>query len=65
MTFPNIELQEMVRAFYYGWYAEMVTTLPTLKDGYLTAPEAPGIGTALRPEVRNRKDAMIRWSKVG
>jgi galactonate dehydratase len=65
MTFPNIELQEMVRAFYYGWYAEMVTTLPTLKDGYLIAPEAPGIGTALKPEVRNRKDALIRWSKVG
>jgi L-alanine-DL-glutamate epimerase-like enolase superfamily enzyme len=65
MTFPNIELQEMVRAFYYGWYAEMVTTLPTLKDGYLIAPETPGIGTALRPEVRNRKDAMIRVSKVG
>jgi L-alanine-DL-glutamate epimerase-like enolase superfamily enzyme len=65
MTFPNIELQEMVRAFYYGWYAEMVTTLPTLKDGYLIAPEGPGLGTALRAEVRDRKDAMIRWSKVG
>jgi L-alanine-DL-glutamate epimerase-like enolase superfamily enzyme len=55
----------MVRAFYYGWYAEMVTTLPTLKDGYLIAPEGPGLGTALRVEVRDRKDAMIRWSKVG
>ena len=55
----------MVRAFYYGWYAEMVTTLPTLKDGYLIAPEGAGLGTALKPEVRNRKDAMIRWSKVG
>ena len=54
----------MVRAFYYGWYAEMVTTLPRFKDGYLIAPEGPGLGTALKPEVRNRKDAMIRWSKV-
>jgi galactonate dehydratase len=65
MAFPNIELQEMVRAYYYGWYAEMVTTLPTLKDGYLIAPDGPGLGTALKPEIRNRQDAMIRWSKVG
>ena len=65
MTFPNIELQEMVRAFYFGWYTEMLTVLPAYQDGYLMAPEGPGLGTSLRDEVRHRKDAKIRWSRVG
>lgn len=64
MAFPNIELQEMVRAFYYGWYAEMVTVLPKFEDGYLSAQTGPGLGTALRPEVRERADAFIRWSRI-
>jgi len=64
MAFPNVELQEMVRAFYYGWYEEMVTELPKFEDGYLSAQTGPGLGTALRPEVRERADAFIRWSRV-
>ena len=64
VTFPNIELQEMVRAYYYGWYAEMLTKLPTYQDGYLMPPEGPGLGTSLRDDIRDRKDAMIRWSRV-
>ncbi len=65
MTYPNIELQEMVRAFYYGWYQEMVTELPLLKNGRLTAPDKPGLGTSLRPEIPKRKDAIVRWSRMG
>lgn len=64
MSSPTIELQEMVRAFYYGWYQEMVTELPRFENGYLSAPTGPGLGTALRPEVRLRKDALIRWSRI-
>ena len=64
MSFPNIELQEMVRAFYYGWYQEMVTELPKFEAGYLSAQTGAGLGTALRPEVRLRKDALIRWSRI-
>lgn len=65
MAYPNIELQEMVRAFYFGWYQEMVTELPLLKNGRLTAPDKPGLGISLRPEITKRNDAIIRWSRFG
>ncbi len=65
VSHPGIELQEMVRAFYYGWYAEMLTDLPIYENGYLRPQDKPGLGTSLRPEITKRKDAKIRWSKVG
>ena len=60
----NIELQEMVRNFYFGWYAEMLTELPTYADGHLTPPSGPGLGAALQPGVTKRSDAIIRWSRL-
>lgn len=65
VSYPGIELQEMVRAFYYGWYAEMLTDLPIYENGFLRPQDKPGLGTSLRPEITKRKDAKIRWSKVG
>ena len=65
VTYPNIELQEMVRAFYYGWYQEMVTVLPHYENGYLAPPSTPGLGTQLQPGINKRADAVVRWSKVG
>jgi len=65
VSHPGIELQEMVRAFYYGWYADMLTELPIYENGYLRPNDAPGLGTALQPGIVKRKDAKIRWSKVG
>lgn len=65
VSYPGIELQEMVRAFYYGWYAEMLTDLPIYENGYLRPQDKPGLGTSLRPEITKRKDAKVRWSKVG
>ncbi|MEI9906743.1 MAG: enolase C-terminal domain-like protein [Actinomycetota bacterium] len=41
VTYPNVELQEMVRAFYYGWYADMLTELPKYEGGFLTPPSGP------------------------
>jgi L-alanine-DL-glutamate epimerase-like enolase superfamily enzyme len=64
VTFPNVELQEMVRNFYYGWYADMVTVLPKYENGFLEPPGAPGLGTALQPGIEARSDALIRWSKL-
>lgn len=65
VAFPNIELQEMVRAFYYGWYREMVTVLPKYENGFITPPTTPGLGTQLQPGLTQRPDALVRWSKVG
>jgi L-alanine-DL-glutamate epimerase-like enolase superfamily enzyme len=56
---PNALVQESVRAFYSGWYQELVTTIPTIEDGHMRAPEGPGLGTELLPEVLTRPDATI------
>ncbi|MEK6246070.1 MAG: mandelate racemase/muconate lactonizing enzyme family protein, partial [Pseudomonadota bacterium] len=62
---PNTLVQEMVRAFYYDWYGRLVTRLPPVKDGFITAPKGPGLGTKLQPAVLKRKDAVRRVSKLG
>ena len=59
---PNVFIQEIVRAFYYGWYGDLVTGLPPLEDGRIRAPEGPGLGTRLNPDVPRRPDAHIRRS---
>jgi galactonate dehydratase len=56
----NCFVQEMVRAFYYGWYGDMVEGLPTLQDGHLSVSDAPGNGVELRPEVIERADCRRR-----
>lgn len=56
---PNALLQETVRAYYTGWYGDIVTTLPTIADGRITPPPGPGLGTTLRPGLRDRDDARI------
>ena len=60
MHLPNAMIQESVRAFWSGWYGELVTTLPVIENGMVAAPAGPGLGTALRPEVFERADAHIR-----
>ena len=59
---PNTLIQESVRAFWSGWYAELVTELPAIENGMVSAPAWPGLGTALRPEVFERADAHVRSS---
>lgn len=59
---PNTYIQEIVRAFYYGWYQDLVTALPPVENGFIRAPEGPGLGLALNPDVLRRPDARIRKS---
>ena len=60
---PNVSVQEIVRAFYYGWYGDLVTDLPPLEGGKIRAPEGPGLGTRLNPDVPHRPDARVRRSE--
>ena len=55
----NAWYQEMVRAFYFGWYEVVATGLPRLEQGRLSAIDAPGHGITLRPELWTRSDAHI------
>jgi galactonate dehydratase len=56
----NCFVQEMVRAFYFGWYDELVTGLPKLEKGQLSVSDAAGIGAELRPDVLTRVDCRRR-----
>jgi L-alanine-DL-glutamate epimerase-like enolase superfamily enzyme len=61
----NCHIQEIVRAFYYGWYGDMVTALPPITNGRITVPPGPGIGVALQPEVFKRADCRVRRTTAG
>ena len=64
MNLPNALVQEVVRAFYHDWYGEIVTELPTLRNGFITVPEGPGLGTKLQPGLKERSDAVVRRSAL-
>jgi galactonate dehydratase len=62
---PNALVQESVRAFYKGWYRDLVTALPTIRNGMITVPPGPGLGMELHPDIdrafttsRRMSDAM-------
>ncbi len=59
LNVPNAMLMETTRSYYETWYGEYVTPNINVKNGYLLAPEGPGLGTRLRPEVLRRRDATI------
>ena len=65
LNLPNALVQESVRAYYTGWYRELLTTLPTVENGHVAPPEGPGLGTELLPDLRERPDADLRTSKLG
>ncbi|WP_299656251.1 mandelate racemase/muconate lactonizing enzyme family protein [uncultured Jannaschia sp.] len=61
---PNTLIQESVRAFYTGWYRELVTEVPEIEDGHVLPMEGPGLGTELQPAVYERSDLTVRKSEL-
>ncbi|MEZ5660447.1 MAG: mandelate racemase/muconate lactonizing enzyme family protein [Burkholderiaceae bacterium] len=59
---PNAMIQESVRAFYTGWYRELVDVLPEVHKGMVAPPDGPGLGLKLRDGIRARPDAIVRRS---
>lgn len=64
MHAPNALVQETVRAFYYGWYQDLVTDLPPIESGTIRATPSPGLGTDLQPGIERRPDAVVRWTRA-
>ena len=54
-----------VRAFYTGWYKELVTALPEVRDGTIAPPPGPGLGLDLLPDIAKRPDVSVRSSTAG
>jgi len=59
----NALIQESVRAFYTGWYRELVTDLPVVADGHVTVSERLGFGIELLPGLEKRTDAITRIAR--
>lgn len=59
---PNALIQESVRAFYSGWYRELVTELPEVLHGQLTLGTKAGLGLELLPDLLRRPDCIRRES---
>ena len=47
---------------YKGWYNDVVDLNVDIHDGYLHAPQRPGVGTSLKAGIRDRSDARVRVS---
>jgi galactonate dehydratase len=61
---PNALMQETVRAYYTGWYRDIVTEMPAISGGQITAPSGPGLGTKLRPGLTTGEDARTVFTGV-
>lgn len=62
MATPNVMIMEYNRAMHRGWYRDFIDPDFRIDGGFLYAPEGPGLGTRLRPEVKARRDAVTRVS---
>jgi galactonate dehydratase len=61
---PNALVQESVRAYHRTWYRDLVTALPPIEDGHITAPPGPGLGLELVPDISKKFTANIRVSAL-
>ena len=59
---PNTLIQESVRAFYRGWYNELVTQMPRIENGFVFPMEGPGLGVELQDSLFERNDLHTRNS---
>lgn len=59
---PNALIQECVRAFFTGWYPELVEGLPLVEAGTVRPADGPGHGVRLKPGIFDRADARRRRS---
>ena len=62
---PNAAVQEVARAFWHGWYAQMATGYPELAGGVINASAATGHGASLLPEFIKSPDTVVRQSRLG
>ena len=61
---PNTLVQKTVRAFTTGWYRDVLTDLPDMRDGFVYPMAGPGLGTRVQPERLTAADCQRRVTKA-
>ena len=61
---PTAMIQETVRAYVRGWYADVVTDLPPIQHGRMMPLTGPGLGTRLKPSFLESASLIRRRSSV-
>lgn len=59
---PNALIMETVRGYVDGWYDDVVTDHIPLREGFLSLPGRPGLGTRLRDDITQRPGAHVEIS---
>lgn len=59
---PNALIQESVRAYHRTWYRDLVTALPPIERGAITAPPGPGLGLDLHPDLERTRTVSRKRS---
>ncbi len=62
---PTAMIQETVRAYLRGWYADVVTELPPIQRGRMAPLDGPGLGTCLKPSFLSSPGISRRRSVAG
>ena len=62
-TVPNVVFQESVRAHIRTFYSALIETNVVIENGFALPPEAPGLGTKLRPELFDAKRETYRVTR--
>jgi len=62
LSAPNALMQESVRAFYKGYYRDIVTDIPKIENGFMYPMTKPGLGLELLPDFTGRSDIKTRRS---
>jgi len=60
----NLAIQESLQRYWEGIYPKVLVDCIQPKDGYVEAPEAPGFGMEVKPEVWKHPAAVTRTSKL-
>lgn len=61
---PNVFVQEVVRAFFSGWYKDVVSDIPAVEGGFVRPLEGPGLGTDLLPQFLAAPDVHVRCTSL-
>lgn len=62
LSAPHALIQESVRAFYNGYYRDIVTDIPKIENGFMYPMTKPGLGLELLPDFTSRSDIKTRRS---